>query len=207
MYRPLHFDERRPEALRGLVRAHPLATVVLHTDDGLVANHVPLEWIGDTLHGHVARGNELAHLDGAAVLASFHGPQGYVSPNWYPSKQETGREVPTWNYAVVHVHGRLRVIDDAAWLRRLLDTLTDRHEASEPHPWSVSDAPEAHVEKMLHAIVGIEIAIERVEGKFKLSQNHPKANRVGVIAGLHRRDGHGDEALAELMALQQERRS
>jgi transcriptional regulator len=207
MYRPMHFDERRPEALRGLVRAYPLATVVIHADDGLVANHVPLEWVGDALHGHIARGNELATLDGARVLAMFHGPQGYVSPNWYPSKHETGREVPTWNYAVVHVHGRLRVVDDAAWVRRLLETLTDRHEATEPHPWQVSDAPADHVEKMLRAIVGIEIAIERVEGKSKLSQNHPRANRVGVIAGLHRRDAHGDEALAELMALQQEHRS
>ncbi len=151
----------------------------------------------------MARGNALVGMDGAEVLVVFRGPDGYVSPNWYPSKHETGREVPTWNYAVVHVHGRLRVIDDASWLRRFLDALTDHHEATQPHPWQVGDAPADHIEKSLRAIVGIQIAIERIEGKFKLSQNHPEANRLGVIEGLRRRDADGDAELAELM-LQQE---
>ncbi|TAM14761.1 MAG: FMN-binding negative transcriptional regulator, partial [Rhodanobacter sp.] len=137
------------------------------------------------------------------VLVIFRGPHGYVSPNWYPTKHETGREVPTWNYAVVHVHGRLKVIEDATWLRALLERLTDRHEASEPAPWHVGDAPEDHIEKSLRAIVGIEIAIERIEGKFKLSQNHPERNRLGVIAGLRRRDGDGDAELADWMATQE----
>jgi transcriptional regulator len=138
----------------------------------------------------------------------FHGPQGYVSPNWYPSKHANGgREVPTWNYAVAHVHGRLRVVRDAGWLRALLDALTNRFEASEPAPWKVADAPADHVEKLLGAIVGIEIAIERIEGKFKLSQNHPDANRAGVVGGLTRRGQGDDLALAALMQEQEEGRA
>jgi transcriptional regulator len=141
MYTPNYVSETRLDALHGLMRAYPFATVVIGPTSGLVANHLPFELIGDSmLHGHVARGNELAQLDGAEALLVFQGPQGYISPNWYPSKHETGREVPTWNYAVVHVHGRLRVIDDAAWLRRLLESLTDRHEAGKlvTHPKTTS---------------------------------------------------------------------
>ena len=208
MYTPSYFNEARIEALHGLIHEFPFATVVLHTDAGLVANHLPFELVGDSLlHGHVARGNELRHADGAEVLLIFRGPDGYISPNWYPSKHETGREVPTWNYAVVHVHGRLRVVEDAVWLRKLLETLTDRHEAGLPAPWKVTDAPEDHIEKSLHGIVGLEIAIDRIEGKFKLSQNHPEANRLGVIHGLRQRDGDGDAELADLMAQQEESKS
>ena len=203
MYTPKAFAETRVDALHGLIRNCPFATVVASVADGVVANHFPLEWVDGVLHGHVARGNELARMDGAGVLAIFQGPQGYVSPNWYPTKAETHREVPTWNYAVVHVRGRLKVVEDATWLRALLERLTDHHEATEPRPWRVGDAPDDHVEKMLRAIVGIEIAIEHVEGKFKLSQNHPERNRLGVIAGLRRRDGDGDAELADLMALQE----
>ncbi|MGB3269333.1 MAG: FMN-binding negative transcriptional regulator [Rhodanobacter sp.] len=199
MYIPKHFEETRVEILHELIRACPFATVVTHAAGGLAANHLPFELVDGLLHGHVARGNELARQDGAEVLLVFQGPDGYISPNWYPSKHETGREVPTWNYAVVHVHGRLRVVDDAAWLRRLLETLTDRHEAGQPQPWKVSDAPEDHIEKSLRAIVGLEISIDRIEGKFKLSQNHPARNRAGVIAGLRERGGGGDVELAALM--------
>jgi transcriptional regulator len=204
MYLPKSFEETRSEVLHGLIRAYPFATMVVSGAEGLVANHPPFEIIGNALHGHVARGNELARMDGSEVLVIFGGPDGYISPNWYPSKHETGREVPTWNYAVVHVHGRLHVIDDAAWLRRLLETLTDRHEATQPQPWHVADAPADHIEKSLRAIVGLEVVIERIEGKFKLSQNHPSRNRAGVIAGLRERDGAGDTELADLMALQED---
>ena len=203
MYIPGSFAETRIEVLQGLIRDYPFATVVANAADGLVANHLPFEWVDGALHGHVARGNELARLDGAEVLAIFQGPDGYISPNWYPTKQETHREVPTWNYAVAHVHGRLKVIKDAAWLRRLLERLTDRHEAAEPRPWHISDAPDDHIEKSLRAIVGLEITVERIEGKFKLNQNHPERNRLGAIAGLRRRDGDGDAELAALMALQE----
>ena len=201
MYLPTHFKETRSDQLHALIRDYPFATVIVPGEGGVSANHLPLELIDGThLHGHVARGNELAKLGGAEVLVIFHGPDGYVSPNWYPSKQETHREVPTWNYAVAHVHGRLRVTEDAQWLRRLLERLTDRHEAGQSEPWRVSDAPEDHVQKLLRAIVGLEIAIDRIEGKFKLSQNHPAANREGVIAGLHQRAGRGDADLADLMS-------
>lgn len=204
MYAPKSFRETRSEVLRDLVRAYPFATVVVQAQGGLVANHLPFEWNDNVLQAHVARGNELAAMDGAPVLVVFQGPQGYISPNWYPSKHETGREVPTWNYTVVHVHGRLRVVDDAAWVRAQLEALTDHHESGQPQPWKISDAPEDHVEKLLGAIVGIEIAIERIEGKFKLSQNHPTRNREGVIAGLHQRDGDGDLELATLMSKREE---
>jgi transcriptional regulator len=207
MYLPKSFEETRTEALHGLIRAYPFATVVTRSAAGLDANHLPFELVDGALHGHVARGNELAKLDGAEVLAIFKGPDGYVSPNWYPTKHETGREVPTWNYAVVHVHGRLKVTEDEAWLRALLERLTEHHEASEPQPWRVGDAPADHVEKMLCAIVGVEIAVERIEGKFKLSQNHPERNRRGVIAGLRRRGGDGDATLAEWMAEREATRS
>jgi len=208
MYTPSYFNETRVDVLQGLIRDYPFATVVVHTDAGLVSNHLPFELVGDdVLHGHVARGNELRQADGAQVLVIFRGPDGYISPNWYPSKQETHREVPTWNYAVVHVHGRLRVIEDALWLRTLLERLTDRHEAGLPAPWKVSDAPADHIEKSLHGIVGLEITIERIEGKFKLNQNHPKPNRIGVINGLRQRDGDGDAELADLMSQQEDSHS
>jgi len=203
MYMPKAFHETRTDVLHGLIRAYPFAIVVTHATDGLSANHLPFELVGDVLHGHVARGNELVRMDGAEVLLIFRGPDGYVSPNWYPTKHETGREVPTWNYAVVHVHGRLRVIDDADWMRGLLETLTDHHEADQPQPWKITDAPEDHIEKSLQAIVGLEVVVDRIEGKFKLSQNHPARNRAGVVAGLRRRDGDGDAELAALMAEQE----
>jgi transcriptional regulator len=207
MYLPKSFHETRLDVLHALIRAYPFGTLVTHGDAGLTANHLPFELVGDTtLHGHVARGNELAKADGARVLAIFQAADGYISPNWYPSKHETGREVPTWNYAVVHVHGRLRVTDDKAWLRQLLERLTDRHEANQPKPWHVGDAPEDHIESSLRAIVGIEISIERIEGKFKLSQNHPDANRAGVLQGLRERNGRRDSELLELMQQAEERR-
>ena len=201
MYLPKAFEETRAEVLDALMRAHPFATLVAVRDGLPLAHHLPLAWDAENrrLQGHVARGNELATLDGAPVLAIFHGPQGYVSPNWYPSKHETGREVPTWNYAVVHARGRLRVIEDAHWLRGLLERLTDHHEADEAMPWRLSDAPEDYVETLLRGVVGIEIAVDGLQGKFKLSQNHPARNRAGVVAGLRRRAQGDDEALAALM--------
>ena len=203
MYTPKYSEETRAEVLDALVRTYPFATVVANSANGLIANHLPFELVNGVLHGHVARGNELVQMDGVEVLLVFRGPDGYISPNWYPTKHETGREVPTWNYAVLHVHGRLRVIDDAAWLKILLERLTDHHEADQPQPWKMSDAPEDHIETSLRAIVGLEVTIDRVEGKFKLSQNHPARNRTGVIAGLRQRNGEGDVELASLMAEQE----
>lgn len=205
MYCPTHFAEPRIEILHALMRARPLATLVTHSADGLDANHIPLlldATTGEfgTLRGHVARANPLWRLDETEVLAIFHGPEGYVTPSWYPTKAETGKAVPTWNYAVAHAHGRLRAIDDAAWLRAQIEALTHQEEAAFAASWRVADAPADYVEKMLAAVVGIEIEITRLVGKWKTSQNQPQRNRDGVAAGLRARDGADDGEMATLVA-------
>ncbi|MDE2611868.1 MAG: FMN-binding negative transcriptional regulator [Burkholderiales bacterium] len=196
MYLPKHFEQNDAAALAALMRAHPLATLVTVTNGALSADHLPLQYDASTrtLRGHVARANPLwRDAAGTAVLALFHGPQGYVSPNWYPSKAEHHKAVPTWNYAVVHAHGRLRAVDDAAWVHALVSELTARHEAGRTPPWQVADAPADYLQQMLGAIVGIEITIERLVGKWKLSQNRSEADRLGAAAGVD------DAALAALM--------
>ena len=200
MYQPAAFRETRLEVLHDFIQAHPFASVIIHGDDGLVADHLPLRLSSACLQGHVAAANDLAQRDGAAVLVVFHGPHGYVSPGWYPSKHQTGREVPTWNYAVVQAHGRLRVIDDADWKRTFLQGLTAQHEASMPQPWSIDEAPPDYIAALLGAIRGIEITIDRIEGKFKLAQNKTEANRLGVIDGLRERALPLDMALAQMTA-------
>ena len=188
MYLPEHFDETRAAVLVALVRAHPLATLVCHGPDGLLANHIPLlpDATLSVLRGHVARANPLWQQIGAGLpaLAIFQGPQGYVSPALYPSKAINGQVVPTWNYAVLHVHGQLRAIDDARWVRALVEGLTAVHEAQRAQPWQLDDAPPAYAERMLAAVVGIELQVERVVGKFKLSQNRDPADQAGVLHGL-----------------------
>jgi transcriptional regulator len=191
MYLPDHFAESRVDVLHRLIRAHPLAALVTLGAGELNANHIPFEidpepapW--GTLRGHVARSNPVwrEYSREVEALAIFQGPQHYITPSWYPSKQETGKVVPTFNYVVVHAYGTLRAIEDRAWLRGLVGRLTDRHEAARAQPWKVSDAPDDYVEKMLGAIVGIEIPLTRLVGKWKASQNQPAANRDGVIKGL-----------------------
>lgn len=203
MYTPESFNETRSEVLHGLMRDHPFATLVTGGDDGPLANHLPLylDAEGTCLRGHVARANPVWRTlaGGVQALAIFHGPHGYVSPSWYPTKREHGRVAPTWNYAVVHARGVLRAVDDAAWLRGFLDQLTDHHEAAFDTPWRVSDAPAEHVDTLLAAIVGIELRIEHLQGKWKLSQNQPARNRAGAVAGLRQRDGAGDRTLAALV--------
>ena len=196
MYLPRHFEQNDPAALAALMREHPLAHLVSLQPDGLTADPLPLEFDADArvLRGHVARANPLWRAaDGRAVLAIFGGPEAYVSPGWYASKAATHKVVPTWNYALVHAHGTLRAVDDAPWLRALVGRLTDRHEAARAEPWSVDDAPSDYVAQMLRAIVGIEIAVERLVGKWKLSQNRSAADRQGVA------DGLGDTPLAALV--------
>jgi transcriptional regulator len=207
MYCPAHFAEPRIEILHALMRARPLATLVTLGPDGLDANHIPLlldAAAGEfgMLRGHLARANPLWRTLGTGddVLAIFHGPQGYVTPGWYPSKAETGKAVPTWNYAVAHAHGRLRVIDDADWLRTQVGALTDQEEATSASPWRVMDAPADYIEKMLAAVVGVEIEITRLVGKWKTSQNQPRRNRDGVAAGLSARGGAHDREMAALVA-------
>ena len=202
MYLPAHFRETRPDVLRGFIRDHPLGLLVTQSRAGGVdANSVPfvLDAEGDApgvLRAHVARANPLWQeaRDDAEALVVFQGAQGYVSPGWYPSKAVHGKVVPTWNYVMVQARGRLRAIDDRTWLRAFVTRLTERHERSRPAPWAVADAPADFLETMLGAIVGIEIELTSLVGKWKVSQNRSAADRAGVVDGLVRE--HGDEALA-----------
>jgi transcriptional regulator len=191
MYQPSHFVENRPEVLHALMQRYPLATLVTVGPEGPVANHIPLVLRTDAaggvcLAGHVARANPIwqaEHLK-APALAIFQGPQHYISPNWYPSKQAHGKAVPTWNYAVVHASGPLIAHDDAAWVGAQLRELTDAHEQSLPQPWRVDDAPADFTERLTGMLVGIELKVARLEGKWKVSQNQPDDNRRGVVQGL-----------------------
>jgi len=212
MYTPAHFSETRLPVLRALMQAHPLATLIALGPAGLVANHIPLRFdpapdkdasgpIG-FLRGHVARANPLwREFDPAVeVLAVFQGPQAYISPSAYPSKQADGRVVPTWNYAVVHAHGPLHIHDDAAWTHGLVVELTREHEAPRTAPWAVSDAPDDYIAQLNRAIVGIEIPVMRLAGKWKTSGNQPAANRQGVAHALAASTREDDRRMAALVA-------
>ncbi|MGK5025118.1 FMN-binding negative transcriptional regulator [Janthinobacterium sp. RB2R34] len=177
MYTPNRFRETRLEVLHGLMAAHPLGALVRVGKDGLIADHLPFEIAPPTpeapfgiLRAHVARANPLWRTGGLDTLAIFQGAHAYITPAWFAEKQRSGEVVPTFDYAAVHAHGKLRVIDEPAWLLAFLNRLTDRHEAAQAQPWQVGDAPAAYIDKLLKAIVGIEIAITRLEGKWKTSQ-------------------------------------
>src|SRR5215813_4637616 len=176
MYVPKNFEELSVPVLHELIRAHALGTLVTLTAAGLCANHIPMEIDPEpgpfgTLRGHVARANPVWRdaVNEVDALVIFSGPQLYITPSWYATKGESGKVVPTWNYAAVHAHGPLRAIDDPAWLREFVSRLTDRHEGTRAVPWQVSDAPADFVERQLGAIVGIEIPVRRLEGKWKVS--------------------------------------
>lgn len=195
MYIPPVFREERRERLHAAIRAHPLATLVTHGASGLSANLVPFILVAeedgrDLLRAHLARANpQLADLRaGGEALVIFQGPQAYVTPSWYPSKQAHGKVVPTWNYILVQARGRPRVVDDAGWLRAQIDALTALQEADRQDPWAVADAPPDFVAAQLKGIAGVEIAIDRIEGKWKASQNQTAVNRAGVAAGLRALD-------------------
>ena len=207
MYLPTHFQEARVPVLHALIRRHGLAVLVTMGPDGLTADHIPMELDPEpaplgTLRGHVARANPVWRTASRDVeaLAIFQGPDHYVSPAWYPTKRETGKVVPTWNYAVVHAHGPLRIVEEAAWLRRLVEQLTNRFEAGRAQPWHVTDAPEDFVATQLKAIVGIELPLTRLRGKWKVSQNRMAADRSGVVEGLRALDDPGSRAMADLVA-------
>jgi transcriptional regulator len=218
MYLPKHFEESRAEVLQELIRTHPLGLLVTLADAGLQANPVPFILDADPaggpgiLRAHVARANPLWRETRSDVeaLVVFQGPQAYVSPNWYPSKAEHGKAVPTWNYTMVQAHGTLRAIEDPAWLLAFVTRLTERHEGGRAMPWHVADAPADYIESMLRAIVGIEIDVSRLEGKFKLSQNRPAEDRTGVVLGLEADSALAlqpeADALAQQMLLAEQRR-
>jgi transcriptional regulator len=204
MYQPPHFREDRLAVQHALIRAHPLGLLITAGPAGLQANQVPVLIDSDasengTLRAHLARANpQLQELASAGeCLVVFQGPQRYITPSWYATKLETGKVVPTWNYITVHAWGRPQVIDDAAWLRKQVGELTASNENARSAPWAVDDAPADFIASQLRAIVGIEIPITRIEGKWKVSQNRPAADREGVIAGLR---GEADDVMAAHVA-------
>ncbi len=210
MYTPAHFAETRPEVMHALMAAHPLGTLVTLTSGGLVANHIPFEIDPTatsaapqgTLRAHVARANPAwkdfnRDID---ALVVFQGPQSYITPTWYvDAKPATGKVVPTWNYCVVHAHGPLRVFDDRDWLHAQLERLVRRHESERATPWHLSDAPPDFIEKQIAAIVGIEIPLTRLEGKWKVSQNRNDQDRAGIVAGLSAAPADDAAAMASLV--------
>jgi transcriptional regulator len=206
MYLPPLFVEDRLAVMHELIRAHPLGMIVTAGPGGLMANPIPCLIDADaspngTLRAHLARANpQAAELAASAVcMVVFQGVEAYVTPAWYATKRETGKVVPTWNYATVHAWGRPRVIEDATWLRRQLDDLTGSQEDHRPDPWAVDDAPAPFIAGQMKGIVGLEIPIDRIEGKWKMSQNRPAVDRAGVIAGF-RAQGEAGAAMADLVA-------
>jgi len=214
VYVPQHFAETDIAAMHRLVRAFPLATLVTLGADGLAANHIPFvldarSGAQGRLLGHVARGNAVwrDHDPDQDALVVFQSVEAYITPNWYTTKRESHEVVPTWNYAVVHVYGRIVVHDDAKWVRGQAGMLTKQQEASQPTPWKMADAPPAYTAANLEQIVGIEIPIARLVGKVKASQNRRDADRVGAIVGLRETGDPGDAAMADLMEVIHRRRS
>jgi transcriptional regulator len=206
MYQPAHHREDRLEAQHELIARHPLGLLVSMTSEGLVANPIPFVLDAErgekgTLRCHVARANTVwkALRESADCLVVFQAADHYITPAWYATKRETGKVVPTWNYATVHCSGRAIVHDDAAWIAAQIDALTRVHEGRRAEPWAVTDAPEPFIAAQMRGIVGIEIPIARIEGKWKVSQNRPEADRIGVHAGLSAESDPQAAPMAELV--------
>ncbi len=206
MYVPAAFNESRVEILHSCIAQHPFGTLITHGKSGLDANHIPFEFAANEgelgiLHAHVARANPVWQdvANGDEVLVVFRAGNAYISPSWYPSKHEAHRQVPTWNYVVVHAHGRLTVRDDEKYVRGVVARLTRTHEASEPQPWKMSDAPSDYIDTMLKSIVGLQIDITRLVGKSKLSQNKEARDIEGASEALRAREQFeiGDAMLVE----------
>ncbi len=212
MYIPSAFEQPDPRALHALIRSHPFGTLVVPSPSGLEVNHLPFVLQADPapaglLHAHVARGNPVwrALAEAAEAVVIFQGPDHYISPTWYPSKAEVGgKVVPTWNYAVVHAHGPARAVDDRGWLARHLAELVAINEAGREPAWRIDDAPADFVEKMIGAVVGIEIPIRRLVGKWKLNQNRSALDREGVVVALESLGAGG--AAAEMAAAMRQKR-
>jgi transcriptional regulator len=206
MYVPSHFEETRIETLHSLIQAYPLGTLVTLTAQGLEASHIPFEIDPapapfGTLRCHVARVNSIwkDFSRDIQALAVFHGVDAYISPSWYPTKYDSGKVVPTWNYAVVHAYGPLQVIEDRQWLRQFVERLTSRHESGRSNPWKVSDAPADYIDQLLGTIVGIEMPIARLIGKWKVSQNRPARDQAGAVEGLLELDTEESRLMADLI--------
>jgi transcriptional regulator len=206
MYIPRHNEEKRVSVMHELMLSHPLAALVTMGTAGLIASHIPMVLEADAsefgvLKGHISRANPQWRdlVPAVDALAIFAGHQHYISPNWYPETKEHGKEVPTWNYVVVHAYGPLKVVQDEHWLLNHVSSLTDIHEAASPAPWKVSDAPADFIQALLHGIVGLELPIQRLEGKWKVSQNRTTREREGVIQGLTELDTHESRAMRALV--------
>ena len=191
MYLPDQFREERVEILRAFIAAHPLGALVTSSEQGLTADHIPMRWREDAdtpgvLYGHIARANDVWRrlAPDSPVLVIFGGAERYISPSWYPSKQEHGKVVPTWNYSVVHAHGTIQFSDSAEMKLRHVRDITDQQESTRAAPWQVSDAPSEYIERLLNAIVAFEIRIDRLIGKFKASQHRPDDERTSVARAL-----------------------
>jgi len=210
MYLPELFRVEDVPQMHALMRARPFAALVSAGSAGLFASHLPTVLKDEGRYGviecHLARANphwrDLA--DGGEALMIFQGAEGYISPNWYPSKAEGGKVVPTWNFAVVHAYGRAEVMNDEHWLRRHVTELTAQQEKDQSRPWAPSDAPANFIDSMLRGIVGFRFAVTRLEGKWKMSQNRPAADRAGVVAGLTREGGPDEAAVADIVAARSE---
>ncbi|RCX08476.1 FMN-binding negative transcriptional regulator [Marinomonas foliarum] len=202
MYTPKYFEINDQEELLAFVKAFPFATLVSNGEDGLNAEHIPmLVHVDDEnrvcLQAHIAKANKLWQnlANQADVLVIFQGENAYISPNWYPSKKVDGRAVPTWNYRAVHIQGTINFIHDIKWKLALLEKLTNIHEKEQPVPWSISDAPQEYIDRLQAAVVGIEITVTDIQGKYKLSQNQTTENKNGVRDGL----AEAKQPLAELI--------
>lgn len=202
MYQPPAFKEIRKDVLLDAIARHPLATLVCNTNDGLTANHLPMmaNEDGKQLHAHLSRGNDLIDQceNGVDALAIFQGPAHYISAGWYPGKNEHGKEVPTFNYVVVHAHGKLRFKHDAKWKLSHLKSLTDKMEYGRETPWSVSDAPAEYLARQLKGLYGLEFEITELVGKWKMSQNRKDVDKLAVVEGLH---DDGDQAAIDTAAI------
>ncbi len=209
MYAVQYFHQEDESVMRAYLGENPFAALVVNTVDGPSVDHIPLEFDATSgsngrLVGHIARSNPLwRQFESGPALAVFCARHGYVSPDWYVSKAIDPRVVPTWNYAAVHVSGTLRFFHDADRIKELLVRLTDRFESARPTPWRMSDAPAEFVQRLVGGVVGVELQIDRMQGKWKLSQNRPRDDRDGVMAGLRREGGGDGAALADLMAMQE----
>lgn len=202
MYTPTAFRQTRLPELHAAIDSIAFASLVSTTALGLQVSHIPLlldpeQGPYGTLYGHVARANAHATCSGMPSLAIFLGPHAYISAGWYPGKRTHGKEVPTWNYIAIHAHGILETFDDPATLRQLLTKLTDRHERAMPRPWRLDDAPAEYIDRNLALITGVRLPIERLEGKWKLSQNRMAADREGVLAGLDGLQGETPRCMAD----------
>lgn len=190
MFQPSYFKQTDTQHMLSFIKDHPMASIVTLSSTGLIGNHIPMLIVQRDdkyfLQGHVSRVNSI-HKDcdnKTPSLAMFHGPNAYISPNWYPTKKKDPKTVPTWNYVAVHVSGNIHFYNDRQWLKQHLTNLSDTHEKNINQPWHISDAPDDYIEKMMNAIIGLEIEVAEITGNTKMSQNHPEENRVGVVCGL-----------------------